>query len=172
LDGSESDRSTGKVDLQQKVQDILLRKDDTNLDHPVDLELYEEIKLIRSKLKNKNKEWFTNFKRAHKREATKQDYKEIADQVNEFNLYNKKYILMKAKVVRQGLIENNFTKARSSPQGGYSISENFGASLNDPSLKKMKNEMQVKEKQNQELQDEIRRLKHRMHEQVGDNDIH
>ena len=66
---------------------------------------------------------------------------------------------MKAKVVRQGLVENNFTKARLSPQSG-----SIQISLNDPSLKKIKEEMALKESQNLELKDEIQRLKHRMQE--------
>jgi hypothetical protein len=47
-----------KNDLKQK---ILLANEDLSLENPVDLQLFEEIKMIRSKLKKKNQEFFTGF---------------------------------------------------------------------------------------------------------------
>ena len=169
------------------VQDILLADEDTNLDNPVDLNYFEQIKSIRQMLKKKNADWVADYKRAFQRDPMKQDYEEIKDQMNEYELYNKKYSLMKAKMVRQGLWTTNFaSKLEAQPETNAAIKRRmtmtagagFGASamqpnsskgfattdmtIGDPSLKKMKEEISIKEQKNQELTDEIKRLKHRL----------
>ena len=45
-----------------------------------------------------------NFRRAHQREPDKADLETIKEQIDDFNHFNKKYILMKAKMIRQGVL--------------------------------------------------------------------
>lgn len=112
--------------------------------------------------------------------------------MNEFELYNKKYSLMKAKMIRQGLWTANFaSKIEAQPETNAAIKRRMtmsaGASamqpnsskgfattdmtIGDPSLKKMKEEISIKEQKNQELTDEIKRLKHRLQGNVGSDDM-
>jgi hypothetical protein len=64
----------------------------------------------------------------------------IQDQLNEFNFYNKRYIVMKAKLVRQGGMDSTyFSKHKVIQQKPV---------IQDPSLKKMKEEIQQKENKN------------------------
>lgn len=45
------------------------------------------------------------------------------------------------------------------------------AFLGDPSIKKLKEDILQKEKQNNELEDEIQRLRYNLMDKVGDNDV-
>lgn len=189
--------------MEKDLKDeILLADEDTNLDNPVNLKTFEQVKSIRAKLKEKNASWVNDFRRAHQRDPFKQDYEEIKEDVKEFNFYNKKYQLMKAKMVRQDQYEVNFAKeevpASARGEGGDEPMQRrmtmtgmkFGAGITnaanntkgfaafaeagvigDPSLKKMKEEIGQKEVQNQELNDEIKRLKYRLEQNVGDKDM-
>lgn len=150
-------------------------------------------------------EWIANFKRAHLRDPTKTDMEVIKDQIDEFNFYNKKYILLKAKMIRQGLIQPKFDiqepeasttdkgaalqrrmtmtgmKFNAGGGGNFTSSKGFGALANaingtetffaDPSLKKLKEDISMKEVQNQQLEDEIARLRYMLQDNVGENDI-
>jgi hypothetical protein len=49
-------------------QKILLANEDLSLENPVDLQVFEEIKIIRSKIKKQNQDWFRDFKKNHNRE--------------------------------------------------------------------------------------------------------
>lgn len=123
----------------------------------------------------------------------------IKDQVDEFNFYNKKYILLKAKMIRQGLIQPKFdiqeepqaeatagglqrrmtmTGMKFNPGGGANFNSTKGFAGNadttffaDPSLKKLKEDISLKEVQNQQLEDEIARLRYMLQDNVGENDI-
>jgi hypothetical protein len=95
--------------LETDEKELALKnEEDTDLNTPVDPQAYESIKVARNKFKKKNMEWIANFKRAHLRDPTKTDMEVIKDQIDEFNFYNKKYILLKAKMIRQGLIQPKF----------------------------------------------------------------
>ena len=71
-----------------------------NLDKPVDLKTFDQVKTVRNKLKAKIGVWVADFKRVHERDPWSQDYQEIKEDMDEFAFYNKKYQLMKAKMVR------------------------------------------------------------------------
>ena len=58
------------------------------------------MKRLRSRLQQKNQEWFREFKRVHDRDPEKADTKEIAHDLAEYDQYNKQYVLMKAKMIR------------------------------------------------------------------------
>lgn len=85
-------------DLKQK---ILLAEEDTNLDKPVDFKTYEQVKNVRRKLKAKIGNWATDFRRVHGKDPERADYEEIEEEMKEYSFFNKKYTLMKAKLVRQ-----------------------------------------------------------------------
>lgn len=179
------------------------RGEDLDLDRPVDVKAFEALKAYRNKLKSDNIEWINKFKRAHRRDPTDRDLDEIREQIEEFNTSNNKYILMKAKMIRQGVIPLNLvTKAKmaeqpaptgvaaaqkrmsktgfkfdprsDSPAPGNAFGSTKGfqeAFLGDPSIKKLKEDITQKEKQNVELEDEIQRLRYNLMDKVGDNDV-
>ena len=127
--------------------------------------------------------------------------------MDEYNYYNQKYSILKAKMIRQGLLNPDFTQkaekkeieSQSGPTnplqrrmtmsaqnflkknkdtvGGFSDSaENamrstFAEAFGDPSLKKLKDDIAFKENQNQELQDEIERLRYILQDNVGENEV-
>lgn len=86
-----------KNELKQK---ILLANEDLSLENPVDRQQFEDIKTIRNRLKSENAQWFTDFRKKNKREPTREEYTSIQEQLNEFDFYNKRYIVMKAKQIR------------------------------------------------------------------------
>lgn len=45
-----------------------------------------------------------DFRRAHQREPEKADLEAIQEKIDDYNHFNKKYILMKAKMIRQGVL--------------------------------------------------------------------
>ena len=56
--------------------------------------------------------------------------------------------------------------------GAFMSTKGFqDAFLGDPSIKKLKDDIQQKEKQNMELEDEIQRLRYNLMDKVGDNDV-
>lgn len=59
--------------------------------------------------------------------------------------------------------EANFASTK-----GFQLQEAF---LGDPSIKKLKEDIALKEKQNVELEDEIQRLRYNLVDKVGDNDV-
>lgn len=87
-----------KNELRQK---ILLANEDLSLENPVDLKVFAEIKLIRNKLKAETNEWVADYRKKFKKEPNLQDAEGYQDKLNEFNFYNKRYIVMKAKLIRQ-----------------------------------------------------------------------
>ena len=165
-----------------------------DLDRPVDVKAFESLKIYRNKLKNENIEWINKFKRAHNRDPTDIDLDEVRDKIEEFNAQNNKYILMKAKMIRQGVIPPDLvskakaaeapapagasTAARATVTASVSPAPNaFGSTrgfqeafLADPSIKKLREDIQQKEKKNIELEDEIQRLRYNLMDKVGDND--
>lgn len=155
------------------------RGEDLDLDRPVDVKAFEALKTYRNKLKNDGIEWINKFKRAHKRDPTDHDLDEIREQIEEYNTSNNKYILMKAKMIRQGVIPLNLvTKAKMAeapipavgatavqkrmsktgfkfdprsdspaPANAFTSTKGFHeAFLGDPSIKKLKDDIQQKEK--------------------------
>lgn len=44
------------------------------------------------------------------REPTESDLEMIKQQLDDYNYYNKKYILMKAKMIRQGILKPKYVK--------------------------------------------------------------
>jgi len=176
------------------------QNEELDLDRPVDVKAFEALKIYRNKLKSENIEWINKFKRAHKRDPTDQDLDEVREQIEDYNTTNNKYILMKAKMIRQGVIPLNLvTKAKNAEQpvpvaGVAKVMNRTGfkfdarsdspapnaflstkgfqdAFLGDPSIKKLKDDIQQKEKQNVELEDEIQRLRYNLMDKVGDNDV-
>lgn len=178
------------------------RETDLDLERPVDVKAFEALKIYRNKLKAENIEWINKFKRAHKRDPTDQDLDAIKEQIADYNTSNNKYILMKAKMIRQGVIPLNLVnKAKASEQPGPAASaaqkrmsktgfkfdarsdspapatafmstKGFqDAFLGDPSIKKLKDDISQKEKQNMELEDEIQRLRYNLMDKVGDNEV-
>ena len=83
------------------------QNEELDLEKPVDVKAFEALKIYRNKLKAENIEWINKFKRAHKREPTDIDLDEIKEQIKEYNTSNNKYILMKAKMIRQGVLPHN-----------------------------------------------------------------
>lgn len=177
------------------------RDEDLDLDRPVDVKAFESLKVYRNKLKNDNIEWINKFKRAHMRDPTDMDLDEIRDKIEEFDAQNRKYILMKAKMIRQGVIPPDLVgKAKAAeapaaaasglaprasvtrsgffPRGEAAAPVNAFASTKgfqeafvaDPSIKKLREDIQQKEKKNIELEDEIQRLRYNLMDKVGDND--
>ena len=58
------------------------------------------------------------------------------------------------------------------PANAFMSTKGFqDAFLGDPSIKKLKDDIQQKEKQNMELEDEIQRLRYNLNVKVGDNDV-
>jgi len=172
-----------------------------DLDRPVDVKAFESLKVYRNKLKNDNIEWINKFKRAHMRDPTDMDLDEIRDKIEEFDAQNRKYILMKAKMIRQGVIPPDLVgKAKAAeapvaaagslaprasitrsgffprgeaaaPVNAFGSTKGFeGAFVADPSIKKLREDIQQKEKKNIELEDEIQRLRYNLMDKVGDND--
>lgn len=93
------------------------QNEDLDLERPVDVKAFEALKIYRNKLKAENIEWINKFKRAHKRDPTDQDLDVIRDQIEDYNTSNNKYILMKAKMIRQGVIPLNLvSKAKTTEQ--------------------------------------------------------
>jgi multidrug resistance efflux pump len=69
---------------------------------------------------------------------------------------------MKAKLIRQGAFDTSyFSKEAVKPE----------IIVSDPSLKKMKEEIQSKESKNQELNDELKRMRQLIQDNVGDNEM-
>lgn len=67
-----------------------------------------------------------------------------------------------------------FSQKSSKLDDGAHLSSTKGfhdAFLGDPSIKKLKEDILQKEKQNQELEDEIQRLRYNLMDKVGDNDV-
>ena len=77
----EGDLEDVSEDVKQK---ILLAEEDHNLDNPVDLKTYEQIKNIRRKLKAQISEWVNDFRRVHRKDPSRSDYDEIDDQMREY----------------------------------------------------------------------------------------
>lgn len=176
--------------------------EDLDLDRPVDPQAFEALKVYRNKLKDQNIEWIAKFKRAHSRDPTDTDLDAIKNQIEDYNNSNNKYILMKAKMIRQGVIPVNLVKKaqkveqpqqapsaavqRQMSMTGFKFNKSqkldeaahlsstkgfHDAFLGDPSLRKLKENILQKEKQNQELEDEIQRLRYNLMDKVGDNDV-
>jgi len=98
--------------------------------------------MIRNKLKKRTKQWFADFREKHGRDAQPLDLEPIQEDINEFNLYNKRYIVMKAKTIRQGTLGVEFfTKNQPVKQ----------VEMLDPSMKRMKEEISTKDQKNQAL---------------------
>jgi predicted nucleic acid-binding Zn-ribbon protein len=58
------------------------------------------------------------------------------------------------------------------PANAFMSTKGFqDAFLGDPSIKKLKDDIQQKEKQNMELEDEIQRLRYNLMDKVGDNEV-
>lgn len=163
------------------------QEEDTDLNTPVDPTAYESLKVTRNRIREKNATWIASFKRAHQRDPTAQDLEAIKEQIDDFNHYNKKYILMKAKMVRQGVLQPGFlareaqvtsprgqqlTKQRTTMTGfKFKPDDDKRNAFADPSLKKMREEIGHKEKQNEELEDEITRLRYMLQDNVGESEI-
>jgi len=207
-------RAAGKIDVlnedeghnekeqQEKKLVAAEQTEDLDLDRPVDPQAFEALKVYRNKLKDQNIEWIAKFKRAHGRDPTDTDLDEIKNQIEDYNNSNNKYILMKAKMIRQGVIPVNLVKKaqkveqpqqapsaavqRQMSMTGFKFNKSqkldeaahlsstkgfHDAFLGDPSLRKLKEDILQKEKQNQELEDEIQRLRYNLMDKVGDNDV-
>lgn len=195
----EEDPEEAKEKEEQKLI-AAEQNEDLDLDRPVDPQAFEHLKAYRNKLKAQNIEWINKFKRAHRRDPTDRDLDEIKDDINDYNTSNHKYILMKAKMIRQGVIPADLVgKAKIAQQAVTPAGANamqkaaartgfaFGARtespapatvfgsttgfqeafLGDPSMKKLREDIQHKEKQNMELEDQIERLRHQLMDKVG-----
>ena len=55
-------------------------------------------------------DWVAKFRRAHMRNPMGLDLNEIREQLNDYQYYNKRYILLKAKMIRQGVLESDFNE--------------------------------------------------------------
>ena len=93
----EGDIENVSEDVKQK---ILIAEEDTDLENPVDLKTYEQVKNVRRKVKAKISDWANDFRRVHGKDPSRSDFEEIEDQMKEYQFFNKKYALMKAKLVR------------------------------------------------------------------------
>jgi len=203
IDVLNEDEGLTEKELQEKKLVAAEQSEDLDLDRPVDPQAFEALKVYRNKLKDQNIEWIAKFKRAHGRDPTDTDLDAIKTQIEDYNNSNNKYILMKAKMIRQGVIPANLVqKAHRAEQpqpaasaavqkqmsmtgfkfsqrgqrldDGAHLSSTKGfhdAFLGDPSLRKLKEDILQKEKQNQELEDEIQRLRYNLMDKVGDNDV-
>ena len=145
-------------------------EEDTDINTPVDPQAFESVKYARNKYKKQNQEWIANFKRAHMKDPTRVDLEAIKESIDEYNFYNRKYVLLKAKMIRQGLIQPKFIQTEESQQPPSSMMRKVEM-VSDPSLRKMKEDISVKEVQNQQLTDEIARLKYMLQDNVGENDV-
>lgn len=66
----------------------------------------------------------------------------------------------------------NLTGMKFGAQGSRPSDTNgFGNAIFDPSLKKLKEDINMKENQNRELEDQITRLRYILQDNVGENDI-
>lgn len=129
------------------------------------------------------------------------DLNEIREQLNDYQYYNKRYILLKAKMIRQGVLESDFNElakkketqlamantavtfpnpqdnrpvtSQTGARGAFNSTKGFGevGGFGDPSIKKLKEDIAQKERQNQELEDEITRLRYSLQDHVGDNEL-
>lgn len=99
LDGEESEDDVDDTYIEDK--------DELDLDKPVNIKAYESVKVARNRLKEKNLEFVKKFKSAHGRNPAGKDLDEIREGLAEYARYNKKYILLKAKMIRQGVLEDD-----------------------------------------------------------------
>ena len=164
----EEEREEQIKELEEKKLIAAEQDEDLDLEKPVDVKAFEALKVYRNKLKNENIEWINKFKRAHKRDPTDIDMDEIKDQIEDYNTQNNKYILMKAKMIRQGVIPPNligkakeaeaaapsgtesamrrtsmkFSGDAAAPANAFGSTKGFQqAFLGDPSIKKLKDDI-------------------------------
>ena len=192
------------------------------MDKPVDPQRYEAAKVMRNKLRDECVAFVQRFKKVHKRDPLPRDLEEIRGTVNDFAFQNKKYSLLKAKMVRQGVlpfdpVEEHRKREREELEaqglaaavadganaqdkpvnvtaaglrrrgtmygggfgakapGGGGMGATLGAkgfeAFGDPSVRKLKETIQQAERQNEELEEEISRLRYSLREYVGENEI-
>lgn len=75
-------------------------KGDTDMDKPVDPQRFEAAKVMRNKLADECVAFVQKFKKVHKRDPLPKDLDEIRGTINDFVFQQKKYALLKAKMVR------------------------------------------------------------------------
>lgn len=68
----------------------------SDLNNQVNLETFETLKAERNSKKYANVEWINSFKNANGRDPCDEELDEIKEQIENYNIINNEYILMKA----------------------------------------------------------------------------
>jgi len=111
--------------------------------NPFDFETVKNQRLI---AKNKVVDWIVKYKSEQEgKEPTAEELKLISEEIESFNKQEKKYAVLKAKMIRQGKLPRDFKKdARKQTDISSEIA--LGESLIDePSVKKLKDNLRIKD---------------------------
>jgi hypothetical protein len=101
-------KAEGKLDEFLYESQEECKTDDCSNEDPVDLKEFEALKTLRNEQKSENIEWINDFKTKNGTDPTDEELDEIREQIEKYNLNNNKYISMKAKMIREGVIPYNF----------------------------------------------------------------